>query len=370
MAAELDVIIGETVEDFEERLDSWTEDLKPLTAPEQFLVLTAVRASVRLDRCAAAETAALDLHVLAVTEDHEDRQAEEVAKLCAEFHEDPHGKLHKLLQTTQGCRWLHSQWYAIILRLAERSWLEPRHRRQAIYLWGKSPVLNFTDESVVAWHRLYIATLLGNTNVDLDRVLAIFRTDCPPTLHKSEYQRLLEAMIVELPDKEKAQDTLYDMINAELAALEDRIKILEAREKRNLKIKVRDARCDKSDDGALRHRYTTANERSLKSNLAALQSMQAHRRANSEQDQPPPQPPPATVAPAEPAVTPPAPPPAAAPPGAAAPIPDDPRPVPAPPEPTVACSSETIETINPAAPPAAEPLPCTESREPEIKRKI
>src|SRR5262249_37838704 len=64
MRARTPVLPGEDSQAFQQRVDSWTLDLKPRTTVEAYLVERAVRASWRLDRADRAETAHLTNTIL------------------------------------------------------------------------------------------------------------------------------------------------------------------------------------------------------------------------------------------------------------------------------------------------------------------
>ena len=145
--AEVLILPGENIKDYQHRLDVWMDELardRRRTLPGGGLHARAWRK----DRSVAAEGSALTKQVLAVVNGFEDRQAEEVQGLVEQLAENP-GVIRQLRAMSQGCRYLLGEWQILDGRL--RGWLsfEPTQRSHAMHLLGKRTGDLFADPVVV-----------------------------------------------------------------------------------------------------------------------------------------------------------------------------------------------------------------------------
>src|SRR3954452_860477 len=82
MRAESEVLPGEDADELRRRHEVWADELGAETEAEHYLVRAAVNASWRLDRCRAAEAAALSRRVLGAADPYDDALAGEVERLA------------------------------------------------------------------------------------------------------------------------------------------------------------------------------------------------------------------------------------------------------------------------------------------------
>src|SRR3954452_14587482 len=106
MRAESDVLPGEDPAALEHRIAAWADELGAETGPERYLAGAAAKASWRIDRCRAAEAAALTRKVLGAGEDYDGALAEEVEQLADRLPEEPSAVVRQLRRTSAGCRCL------------------------------------------------------------------------------------------------------------------------------------------------------------------------------------------------------------------------------------------------------------------------
>jgi hypothetical protein len=312
MTAEEHCLPDEDPNLFQERLDEYTETYKPETGPERYQVLLAVRASIHLDRAERAEVAALRQQVLAAQDDHHEEIAAAVAKRIAAItleHPETPGEIvdifTALRATPQGCRAAVAEWLRIFVQLDRKGWLEKNQWTVGLYLLGKSPLQIFTEPMATDWTAAYIGAL-GERLPD-EKVGQRLQCGQPPTMSDGTFERHVERMMATLPDPAGGLARLKAVAQAEVAALIERAKLLEAVAERDRQLAIERAHFDPSKDAALRLRYTTANRRALDGALETLKKLKAMRRAEEKaqaQAEPPPQPP--TTAPetvAEPTAT-------------------------------------------------------------------
>src|SRR3954447_22714047 len=96
MRAESEVLPGEDAEELRRRYEAWADELGAETEAERCLVRAAVNASWRIDRCRAAEAAALTRKVLKAGDDYDDARAAEVESLADRLADDPAGVVRQL----------------------------------------------------------------------------------------------------------------------------------------------------------------------------------------------------------------------------------------------------------------------------------
>src|SRR3954469_25069620 len=96
MRAESDILPGEDSRELQRRIDVWADELGADTESERYLAEAAAKASWRIDRCRAAEAAALSRRVLKVDEDYDDALAEEVEQLSYRLADEPSAVVRQL----------------------------------------------------------------------------------------------------------------------------------------------------------------------------------------------------------------------------------------------------------------------------------
>src|SRR5205814_8383224 len=103
----------------------WPAELGAETESEPYPVEAAVNASWRMDRCRAAEAAALTRQVLKAGDQLDQAQAGEVERLVARLEQEPAEVVRRLRQSSTGCLWLLGQWGELAERLRDWKCVEP-----------------------------------------------------------------------------------------------------------------------------------------------------------------------------------------------------------------------------------------------------
>jgi hypothetical protein len=288
LTADFHLLPDEPEELVQQRLNEWSEDLKPETEPERYQVLLVVRASIKLDRADAAEAAAATKQMIAAAETNDEQRAAHAARLGAVLTtnppDDPTPLVQQLRETTQGCQWMLAEWRGLIEKIKQVPGrvFEQNERRLGLYLLGKDPTQVFTDGVVTAWDAAYLGALLGNARTDVDRVARVLANDQPPVMTAAIYERQLRALIALIPDRAEGIARMLAIATAAVAELTDRVGLLEAKAELDRRISIDKARFDESKDAALRLRYTTANKRMMDGAIATLNALKAQRRAEAK----------------------------------------------------------------------------------------
>src|SRR3954467_5610749 len=149
MRAESDILPGEDPAELDRRIAAWADELDDQTGPERSLAVPAARACWRIDRCRAAEAAALTRKVLGAGDAYDDALAEEVEQLSDRLADEPSAVVRQLRRSTAGCpwltrpratagcRWLIARWGELAGRLDGWKALEPTERHLAAHLLGR-----------------------------------------------------------------------------------------------------------------------------------------------------------------------------------------------------------------------------------------
>src|SRR3954468_16614286 len=228
MRAESEVLPGEDAGELRRRHEAWADELGAGTEAERYLVRAAVDASWRIDRCRAAEAAALSRQVLRAGEDYDDALAEEVQQLADRLADEPSAVVRQLRRSSAGCRWLIGRWGELAIRLDGWKALEPTERHLAANLMGKRQDDLF-DPSVA---RLTVA-YLGALRLDAERACQILRDDRPEGMCQAEFDRRLKSLCAALPDSEAGHAQQVALVAEAIDELAERLELVEAREERD-----------------------------------------------------------------------------------------------------------------------------------------
>src|SRR3954447_19897051 len=272
MRAESEVLPGEDADELRRRHEIWADELGAETEAERCLVRAAVNATWRIDRCRAAEAAALTRKVLRAGEDYDDALAAEVEQIADRLADDPAGVVRRLRRSTAGCRWLIRRWGDLAERLDGWKALEPTERHLAANLMGKRSDDLF-DPAVA---RLTVA-YLGALRLDAERACQILRDDRPEGMCPSEFDRRIGSLCAALPDSASGHAAQAAIVAEAIDELAERLELVEAREGRDRELAVREASFDATPAGASRLRYEMSHERVLRASLRDLRALREGR---------------------------------------------------------------------------------------------
>ncbi len=207
---------------FEAREEAWAEDLGATTDLDGYLASRAALASVRLDRCARQEAAALaEKRSQALARwwrERSDRAS--VGYHAGRMDEHAAESLHALQATSLGCQWLAEQWAALARSLVAVGGWDERAMFAALHYLGQSARPDIHSHSALAdlWSAgLALRGLVGQPvgMLELERFFAI--TEFAP-----DPESRIAAAGAGLPDAEAAADMLRAYCEAEQARLEAR----------------------------------------------------------------------------------------------------------------------------------------------------
>ena len=273
LRAELAIIPGEDPEALRRRLDVWTDQLGAETESERYLAEAAVNASWRMDRCRAAEAAALTRQVLKAGDQLDQAQAGEVERLVARLEQEPAEVVRRLRQSSLGCLWLLGQWGELAGRLRDWKCVEPSQRLHAIHLMGKQTNDVF-DPIVSRWVAAYLGALMGDAQADVGRACNLLATHRADGMSAAEFERRIELLCKTLPDTVGGNVALTQVVVEAIAELTERLELIEVRERRDRELAVSCAAFDATPAGASRLRYEMSHERVFRASLRDLRTMQ------------------------------------------------------------------------------------------------
>src|SRR4051812_21838494 len=265
MRAEADILPGEDPAELDRRIAAWADELGAETGPGRYLPQAAAKVSRRIDRCRAAEAAALSRKVLGAGDDYDDALAEEVEQLVDRLAEEPAAVVRRLRRSSAGCRWLIGRWEQLAIRLEGWKALEPTERHLAAHLMGK----RHDDLFDPAVARLTVA-YLGALRLDAERACEILRDDRPEGMGEVEFDRRVGSLCAALPDSASGHAQQVAIVAEAIDELEERLELVEAREGRDRELAVKTAAFDASPAGASRLRYEMSHERVLRASLRDL----------------------------------------------------------------------------------------------------
>src|SRR4051812_19220301 len=228
MRAESDILPGEDPAELERRIAAWADELGAETDPERYLAEAAAKASWRIDRCRAAEAAALTRKVLGAGDDYAAALAGEVGHLAARRAWEPSAVVRQLRRSSAGCRWLIGRWGELAERLDGWKALEPTERHLAAHLMGKRQDDLF-DPAVA---RLTVA-YLGALRLDAERACQVLRDDRRDGMSEVEFERRVGALCAALPDSASGHAAQVAIVAEAIDELAERLELVEVREGRD-----------------------------------------------------------------------------------------------------------------------------------------
>src|SRR3954447_16024227 len=247
MRAESEVLPGEDADELRRRHEIWADELGAETEAERCLVRAAVNATWRIDRCRAAEAAALTRKVLGAGDDYDDALAAEVEQLADRLADEPSAVVRQLRRSSAGCRWLIGRWGDLADRLDGWKALEPTERHLAANLMGKRSDDPF-DPAVA---RLTVA-YLGALRLDAERACQILQDDRPEGMGEVEFDRRIGSLCAALPDSTAGHAQQVAIVAGAIDELAERLELVEARDH---ELAVREASFDASPASLSRLRY-------------------------------------------------------------------------------------------------------------------
>src|SRR5262249_39504373 len=272
------VVRGERAEDLQRRCDVWTVQLGAVTEPEQYEVLNAVHSSWRHDRLRRLGTVALNERIDTTIDGFGARKAKEVADLVERLPEAPAEVIHQLRMSTAGLNWMLSEVGFLSSRLELDSYFDVSARVRAIHLCGKRPVDLFDDPAVWFWDRLHLAFIADDETPWSELAVKTLAAEQPQNMSPADFERRLELLAANLPNREEAHARLLQKLTAMSAELTERLELIGLKEERELAAAVEKAKFDAERGGDKRRRAEESLDRMRRSSYKELRAHQKARR--------------------------------------------------------------------------------------------
>jgi hypothetical protein len=262
---------------YDERMRGWTVDERPESDVQQYLLHCVVLASVRIDRCARNEFAAiarLRRQAVGHWEGHQTRQIEEIA---ANLEEEPAETVAVLARFARGCEWLLDRWEELRQSLTHQRYWSTEETEQAIRMLGYDPTSSAGDSARVNALRVHaIAVQPEIAPAAVDALLGSDASALDPMI------RLVQAGI-DLPSAATSRAHLRRTLTAEVRRLEAlRDQLWLTQDGPSLAEAINLATFDRSPTGDLRRRYGNSSSLELHRNLNQL--AKRHKDAQKEHE--------------------------------------------------------------------------------------
>src|SRR5262249_46482661 len=129
-----------------------------------------------------------------------------------------------------GIHWLIEQVELLEDHLQTRTSLQPHQRLLAIRLSGRDPRDLFTDRLVKQWNGDYLSALHGPGKISASEAAELVQDDRPPALPLDEFEWILGEWLTELDSIPEGQALLKQSLAELKAELQERLKVVAARE--------------------------------------------------------------------------------------------------------------------------------------------
>jgi hypothetical protein len=274
LRAEIPVLPGECPEAYAHRLATWIEDLGARGDAQRFLVGRAVTASWKMERGDSVEEGLLADSMDAIANGAEEADIEETERLAARLADDP-SVIRQLRKTPAGCRWILAQLGILENRLLPFMALLFTQRHLAINLLGKKISDVFRDDPLVTrWVIALLSAVLGNQDVDPEKIPGVLGGGVPEGMSRSEYDQRIKLLAGSLTDKKAANTALKAYIAEAKAELVAHLAVIEELTEYKRARAVRNARVDLTPLGKQILQYQTKHEKSYDSALRRLEALQ------------------------------------------------------------------------------------------------
>ena len=272
--AELPVLPGECPDAYVRRLEEWMDDLNAQNDTTRFLVTRAVKASWKMERGDSVEDGLIAESMINIAAGAEEADLKETERLAARLPEDP-SVIRQMRQTPAGCRYILSELSILEQRLAGSMGLLFSQRHLLINLLGKRVSDVFRDDPVAT--RYVIAELsgvLGNQDVDPDKVAGVIGGGVPEGMSRTEYDQRIKLLAGSLTEKKEGNTKLKAYIAEVKTELKAHLLVIEELTEYKRAQAVRNARIDLGPQGKQLMQYQKKHEASFDSALRRLAALQ------------------------------------------------------------------------------------------------
>jgi hypothetical protein len=267
-------------------LETFARQLKPRNPYEQRLVETAALAQVRINRLNRAAEVRLNAHVRHSLRAWDEARAAEVDELTELLAVDPAAAVASLRRLTEGCDRLADRWQDLAESLEQFGVWDDEEGMLFLNLIGHTtpPPADRRPDLYRVWRHAYA-----------------LRVHADPAAMAAKRQTTPEALLANLPTKEKALHVVSHFVARQIAELETRAAMLyEEFDKLDRDTSPDASLLDTTPDTRLLHRYLAEAHRIRRRALAELETLRAEEekarrepKASRSPSAPPPPPPPA-----------------------------------------------------------------------------
>jgi hypothetical protein len=272
---------------FWDEVDRWVRERGAKTSDEIALVETAVYSRWTRRRAQNAQVWATKEAVDGAKNGYDDRKTEEVTQLITELASEPRLTVCKLMNSTQGCAFLISQFTLLGKRLITHTSFEVSQRAYALQLSGYRPGELFTNPRVMEINRSYFGAIRGVGGFPVAIAAQALMDDRPEGMTLMEFERSLEPMVNSLPTIPEGHAQLKTFVANAIEQLQDRMELIELREEKAKKAAMGKAQSDITPDGERRARYMAMSDRTLVSSLGLLLKLKKDRKESESGEEEP-----------------------------------------------------------------------------------
>ena len=274
----------ESIADFEAEVALTARRLGAKTEPEIEQVRTAVYHQWQARRIERAEVCSVNQTINSIIDSFYDSIDAGVTTLTANLIAAPRDTVTGLMKSSAGCSYIIDQFLTIKEWLAVCPCFEMSMREHALRLGGHDPRDLFRDGIVMDVDRAYLGAIAGTGNVTVAAAVDTFIYDCPEDMSRQEFERRLGRLVVDLPDKAEARETLRNYVEDHIKSLTEWRSLIELREERIQADAIGAARATATPEGDRRHRYVATAMRLSNGAFKLLFQMQHERRKYGEGD--------------------------------------------------------------------------------------
>jgi hypothetical protein len=274
----------ESTEEFDVEVTLTARRLGARTEPEIEQVRMAVYQEWKARRIERAEVSAVNQTVNAIVDSFYEAMDSEVRTLSAALDQAPGESVAGLMQSSAGCSHLIGQFEILREWTAKHSSFEDCMRVHALNLGGHDPKHLFRDPVVMELNRAYLGELGGKGGFDAAGAADAFVFDRAEEMSLDEYERRLERLVIDLPDRHEGREILQNYLEDHIQSLTRLRGLLELREERDQAEAIGAAQATVTVEGDRRVRYTATATRLSHAHYRMLFTMQAERRKFGEGD--------------------------------------------------------------------------------------
>jgi hypothetical protein len=279
LRAELPVLPGECPEAYARRLEQWIAESHVQNDMQRFVVERAVHASWKIERAESVENGIITDAMINIAAEAEEADIQETERLAALLSDEP-GVSRQMRNTPAGCRFILSKLSIFEERLSRFRGLRHTQLNLLINIQGKRLTDVLRDDPLATRYVVAeLSAVLGNQNVDLDRVAGRLGGIIPEGMSRVEYEERLKVLAGSLVDQKEGKTKLRAYIADFKDELTEHLRLVEELTEYKRAQAIRNARIDLGPQGKQLMQYQKKHEASFDSNLRRLAALQKPRQS-------------------------------------------------------------------------------------------